>query len=76
MSLLSSGRGVFRARLADVNVFADKIKSPSRAVSSQIAQLHFAALVFRGDTGVYSDSHGAVPRDCERKQLTFRSLED
>ncbi len=51
------GSRVFRAGLAHINVFANEIKSPSRAVGPQIAHLQLAALVFSADARVYSYSH-------------------
>jgi hypothetical protein len=63
------GTGVFRPRLAHVNVFADKIKSPRSAVGSEIAGLHFATLIFRADACVYCDSHVFVLRRDERERL-------
>ena len=48
---------VFGSRFTPIDIFANDDKLASRAVGAQIAQLHFAALVFGGDTGVNADFH-------------------
>jgi hypothetical protein len=55
--------------LTYINIFANEVKSPRGAVGAQIADLQFATLVLRADTGVDSDSHNSVLRGRERNRL-------
>src|ERR1700730_11359686 len=64
---------VFCARLADINVFPNEVKSPRRAVGAEVAELQFTALVFSAHACVLGNSHGFVLRDGERNGY-FRSL--
>jgi hypothetical protein len=60
--------------LAHIDIFADKVKSSCHAIRAQIADLEFAALVFRADTCVDSDSHNVVLLGGERERLVLRSV--
>jgi hypothetical protein len=44
------GTRVLGTRLANINVFPDEFKPSRAAISSQVAELNFATLVFRADT--------------------------
>jgi hypothetical protein len=62
---------VFCTGLADINVFADQIKSSGRAVSPKITDLKLTTLVLGADTSIDSDSQGYVLPDRKRKRLFF-----
>lgn len=61
--------GVFSARVAHINIFADEVETSCGAVGSEVSELKFTTLVFGAHTGIYSDSHGSVLRRGERKRL-------
>jgi hypothetical protein len=45
--------GIFRAGLANVDIFRGNCQAPSGAVCPEVAQLQITALVFCADSGVY-----------------------
>src|ERR1019366_8167024 len=69
MSLLSSGRESLAPDWPTSTYSLNEVKSSCRAIGPQIAYLQLAALVLRAYACIYSDSHGYVLRDGERKRL-------